>query len=135
MAIRKPHQRVFYNYLLLLTIAFSYQLSLVAIVSGTAKESYRYTSDPCGATVHGKKVTFLDQEADYRAGACDQLSPDVVVAWTLEEADIRFEVHAYTEGWVAIGVNNIASLFGADMALGWVNDNGKGYIAVSIVLW
>lgn len=91
-----------------------------------------YSSDPCGIELLDKKVEFLDKTADYRASNCQQMSEGIGVAWTIEENIIKFEVHAVTEGWVAIGINKGPIMLGADVAVGWVNSRGDGFLYVSI---
>ena len=55
------------------------------------------------------------------------------IFWKLVDKDefIQFEVHCQSTGWVGFGLSPNGDMAGADIAIGWVNDNdGKAYLRV-----
>lgn len=44
--------------------------------------------------------------------------------------EIQFEVHAKNLGWVGLGISMSGGMRGADIAMGWVDSNGKPHIRV-----
>ncbi|CAL4168359.1 unnamed protein product, partial [Meganyctiphanes norvegica] len=49
----------------------------------------------------------------------------VRMLWTPDEDDITIEIQAATPGWVGLGFSPSGGMGGADIALGWVDNNGQ----------
>ena len=52
----------------------------------------------------------------------------VTMSWTLGGSLAWFAITAPTEGWVALGFGAESLMQGADMAIGWVEDDGKAFV-------
>jgi hypothetical protein len=51
----------------------------------------------------------------------------------LSDDEILFEVHAKTLGWVGFGISMSGGMRGADIAIGWVDANGKPHLKVNFL--
>ena len=61
----------------------------------------------------------------------DEDQPNVfVVYWRIQNDTIIFELHCKNTGWVGIGFSPSGGMRGADIAIGWVDSNGKGHMKV-----
>jgi hypothetical protein len=52
----------------------------------------------------------------------------VTVSWTIGDSLAWFAMSAPTEGWVALGFGAESMMQGADMAIGWVEKDGKVFV-------
>jgi len=52
----------------------------------------------------------------------------VIVSWTIGDSLAWFAMSAPTEGWVALGFGAENMMQGADMAIGWVEDDGRAFV-------
>ena len=48
--------------------------------------------------------------------------------WKVINDEIQFEIHCKANGWVAFGISPYGDMFGADIAIGWVANNGVGSV-------
>jgi DOMON domain len=51
--------------------------------------------------------------------------------WSVKQQDIYFEVQVRTQGYVGLGFSRDGTIYGADMAMGWV-EQGHAYFQVII---
>lgn len=51
--------------------------------------------------------------------------------WSVKQQDIYFEVQVRTQGYVGLGFSRDGTIYGADMAVGWV-EQGHAYFQVII---
>jgi DOMON domain len=51
--------------------------------------------------------------------------------WMIRDQDITFEVQVRTQGYVGLGFSKDGTIYGADMAVGWI-DHGHAYFQVSV---
>ena len=72
---------------------------------------------------------------DYGAGMEWQhsavLDNNFLVLWTPGEKDVTFEVQVKTLGYVGLGFTKDETSDGADMVIGWVDNNGQVHLQVS----
>lgn len=61
------------------------------------------------------------------------LDDNFLVLWTPGERDIIFEVQVKTLGYVGLGFTKDDGKIGADMVIGWVDNNGQLHLQVSVV--
>ncbi|CAF4341241.1 unnamed protein product [Rotaria sp. Silwood2] len=57
-----------------------------------------------------------------------ELQPDVAnLWWTVDEteAEIMFELHIKTTGWIALGISPAGGMKGADIGVGWIDNRGQ----------
>lgn len=59
------------------------------------------------------------------------LNEDYQLLWSIKDQDITFEVQARTLGYVGFGFSRDGTIYGADVAVGWV-DQGHAYFQVRI---
>jgi len=54
--------------------------------------------------------------------------------WKLvdNEKSIQFELHCKNTGWVGFGLSPNGDMKGADIAMSWVDSNGKAHLLVSL---
>lgn len=57
------------------------------------------------------------------------LNNDYRMLWSVKQQDITFEVQVRTAGYVGLGFSPDGGQFGADMAVGWI-DQGQTYFQV-----
>jgi hypothetical protein len=50
--------------------------------------------------------------------------------WNIKDQDITFELQVRTLGYVGLGFTRDGTIYGADMAVGWI-DHGHAYFQVS----
>ena len=52
--------------------------------------------------------------------------------WKLvdNEKSLQFELHCKTSGWVGFGLSPNGDMTGADIAMSWVDSNGKAHLLV-----
>ena len=55
----------------------------------------------------------------------------VICKFTPDDADITFELHVETLGYVALGFSPNGGMAGADMFVAWVDSKGKAHGEVS----
>lgn len=58
------------------------------------------------------------------------LDNNFLVLWTPGERDIVFEVQVKTQGYVGLGFTRDERHVGADMVIGWVDNNGQVHLQV-----
>ena len=72
---------------------------------------------------------------DYGAGFEWQhsavLDNNFLVLWTPGERDVTFEIQVKTLGYVGLGFTKDDRRVGADMVIGWVDNNGQVHLQVS----
>lgn len=59
------------------------------------------------------------------------LDNNFLVLWTPGDRDIIFEVQVKTKGYVGLGFTRDDRHVGADMVIGWVDNNGQVHLQVS----
>jgi len=59
------------------------------------------------------------------SAALDGEQNKVLVSWTLMGDQVEFQVEAKTAGWVAMALSHTKSIKGADIVIGWVQENGQ----------
>lgn len=58
----------------------------------------------------------------------------LVLSWTPRTDHVVFQVEARTLGYVGVGFSRDGSLSGADIVIGWIeDDNQKSFLLVSVV--
>lgn len=62
------------------------------------------------------------------------LDNNFLVLWTPGERDVTFEIQVKTLGYVGLGFTKDDGGAGADMVIGWVDNNGQVHLQVSIFL-
>lgn len=64
-----------------------------------------------------------------------ELEPgSLVLSWTPRTDHVVFQVEARTLGYVGVGFSRDGSLNGADIVIGWIeDDNQKSFLLVSVV--
>lgn len=60
------------------------------------------------------------------------LDNNFLVLWTPGEKDVTFEVQVKTLGYVGLGFTKDEDRVGADMVIGWVDNNGQVHLQVSL---
>ena len=67
-------------------------------------------------------AAYLDPAEDYK------------LYWSVKDSDksIHFAVEVATAGWIGFGISAglSGSMIGADIAIGWVDSQGKGHLKV-----
>lgn len=63
------------------------------------------------------------------------LDNNFLVLWTPNEKDVTFEIQVKTLGYVGLGFTKDDGRAGADMVIGWVDNNGQVHLQVSIFLY
>lgn len=61
------------------------------------------------------------------------LDNNFLVLWTPGERDVTFEVQVKTLGYVGLGFTKDDDRVGADMVIGWVDNNGQLHLQVSVL--
>lgn len=61
------------------------------------------------------------------------LDQNYQLLWTVRDPDIIFEVQVRTHGYIGFGFSRDGTIYGADLAIGWV-DNGHTFLHVSHTL-
>ena len=51
-------------------------------------------------------------------------------SFDLEKETISFAVRVQTTGWIGFGLSPNGQMPQSDVVIGWVDDNGKGYLQV-----
>lgn len=70
-------------------------------------------------------------EAYLNSLEADEDEPDVYrIFWKIldDNETIQFEVHCRVRGWVGLGISPNGDMRNSDIAIGWVDDNGKAYL-------
>jgi len=62
------------------------------------------------------------------------LDNNFLVLWTPGERDVTFEIQVKTLGYVGLGFTKDDGRAGADMVIGWVDNNGQVHLQVSLFL-
>lgn len=62
------------------------------------------------------------------------LDNNFLVLWTPDEREVTFEVQVKTLGYVGLGFTRDDDHTGADMVIGWVDNNGQVHLQVSLLL-
>jgi hypothetical protein len=62
------------------------------------------------------------------------LDNNFLVLWTPGERDVTFEIQVKTLGYVGLGFTKDDGRAGADMVIGWVDNNGQVHLQVSVLL-
>ena len=87
-------------------------------------------SDICLKKKELKPLVSSDDSVS-EANADDRDQDLFRVYWKMLDDDyIQFELHARTTGWVGFGISPNGGMNGADMVIGWVDNNGKGHFKV-----
>ena len=89
----------------------------------------------CGAVPSHRALKPLEPSEDYTYSlVVDEDEPMVYqLFWKLVDNDeyIQFEVHCQSTGWVGFGLSPNGDMPGADIAIGWVDDDdGKAHLKV-----
>jgi len=63
------------------------------------------------------------------------LDNNFLVLWTPDEKDVTFEIQVKTLGYVGLGFTKADGHAGADMVIGWVDNNGQVHLQVSVFLY
>ena len=61
------------------------------------------------------------------------LDNNFLVLWTPGERDVMFEIQVKTLGYVGLGFSRDDGTVGADMVIGWVDNNGQLHLQVSVL--
>lgn len=61
------------------------------------------------------------------------LDNNFLVLWTPGERDVMFEIQVKTLGYVGLGFTRDDGTVGADMVIGWVDNNGQLHLQVSVL--
>lgn len=61
------------------------------------------------------------------------LNDDYRLLWNIREQEITFEIQVRTLGYVGLGFSKDGTIYGSDMAIGWV-DQGQAHFQVSKVV-
>lgn len=61
------------------------------------------------------------------------LDNNFLVLWTPGERDVMFEIQVKTLGYVGLGFTRDDGSVGADMVIGWVDNNGQLHLQVSVL--
>jgi hypothetical protein len=48
--------------------------------------------------------------------------------YSMQNEEILFEIHCKTLGWVGFGLSPTGNMVNSDIAIGWVDNNGKAYL-------
>ena len=91
----------------------------------------------CGTVPSHRALKPLEPSEEYTYSlTVDEDEPEVYqLFWKLVDNDeyIQFEVHCQSTGWVGFGLSPNGDMPGADIAIGWVDDNdGKAHLRVFI---
>jgi len=101
-------------------------------------------SDVLSSTPHGKMKTAVGTfllllvingvvSVEWKHSAV--LDNNFLVLWTPDEKDVTFEIQVKTLGYVGLGFTKDDGRAGADMVIGWVDNNGQVHLQVSIFLY
>ena len=79
----------------------------------------------CATALHEGEYDFhetLDPAGNYE------------LSWSfdLEQKNISFAVRVQTTGWIGFGLSPNGQMPNSDVVIGWVDDNGRGYLQVCV---
>ena len=78
--------------------------------------------------------TSNEQTLEFQRQQEHQLDSDgqYNLQWILDDTTVTFNVTVKTLGWIGLGFSWYGTMFGADIALGWVSKDGTAHITVRL---
>lgn len=91
---------------------------ICAIIFGFA---YGFPSDQKPASADYSRNAILDPYGHFQ------------LFWSYDQDTVTFQYHAMSKGWAGLGFSPNGAMAGADIAVFWIDESGKGFVSVGAI--